>query len=1099
MFVKTLFLLTSLAHLITAFNELSALAAINGNFGQRPTNGTLNGITNDTSKSAPFSYTLPGTVHNLSIAPPLPEDAASSARQGKSLSTAWSKLNNIFSKDKNKFMYDSGKHATYPYVPTPYIPPLVQPYQLTQEFGEQTSASERNHRYKHRPDMNVASASNSYDSPSLPPSSPSSSQYSYGNGQGSRDRSNYGHRVVSGTKGPQRDPEPDYSGSSNTQYDDYDSPPQDNDGYDTGSSSQSSPQSPPLSSSSSSSSNNNNIDDYPPPPLSQSSLPPSTAPVRKYPEHDRDREPERPVSRPRNPQKYKPYRPPRYPPANSWPDSYSDWEPPVSSSESERGWLSSLFGGYRPRPNRYRSPFLAGSELSFTGLPSMVDPSALNFLRGPSMPAFQQIRPGGNGWFNPRPMATAFRPTILQSLYGGFGQRPGPPPPQSPFFGASSMLPVNIRPFNLVPPPPPMMGSPSMSYPVKVPYMPMQMQMHPFMRSPFQGATFTPLRASDMSFAESSGKPVIVSPKEPMASASQTMATVVSPPPQNLTSNGYVSIAEYLNAQPVTDKSKPSKQIPSPVYVPSSTPMSSSDLSSFKFPDTKHEKSPKWSQATNMLLEDLPNELILEICTHVRAWDVLSLEVVSKRFQRIANSYLQTVTDLDLRVPWFITDKSLKQTNMAEQIKKFILTRCGPCLERIELNSNFQLCIMYYSNAEFIEKLAEKCPKLVKLFEVDLGMQVKYASLSERGLKNLTLPLYGNPPLAQLSKLVVLCPELSTLSMRFGENPSLSWLVEAIRDRPSHLKKLTIAFSDLTEQFIEEIAELSKMSPNLKVLHLQYFTIQRSVPVEKELQLLKSLIGSVSTVTSISLTGSSDVLPQMASLVRSSLTMLEIRPQNIVSALKGIEYPKLAELSVQLTTGVKREQMFMHLDRLLPSTVSKIYIKIIIEIPQTLNGFLKRNGNQFESLSICTFTPVAAHDSMNRMISDIGNNCDNLTELIISHNCTIEITNEIVNVITKRAERLVSLQLTHLLISWATLELLSEQCPNLKRLKLWVKMNEETHSDQAVRKFFKCFPNLDRGQIYIVYRTDSSIFSSISNPDHIEYDFINGKIASKNL
>lgn len=506
------------------------------------------------------------------------ETIASSHRTAKSLSDAISKLNILnISADKIKKAISGTEKPTmvYPHLLYSGQPPIHvytqpimnQPIAIAQPvgFGEQMSASDKiNHATRiksphHIEDINIAAASNNnYDSPSsAPPSTATSTQYSYGSsapaGGGTsrdRDRSRYGYRVSgggggsggSGSSKPSMNREPVQQETDQYQnYDDYDS------GY--GSQSQSSdsyndPYDNNVAPAQSSSSANN--DDYRAPaanspPPQQQSLPPLPPPAvakyqDKYPEakypdnkyqdvkyqdkypdtkyqdtkyQDYEREPERPV-RGRYPTKSSYRYRPRYP-SSSFND-YNDWD--TSPTSAERGWLSSLFGGYnRWRPQqKYRSPFALGSELSLSNYPALgqlnLDADSFSLMRQPIMPPIQNFRPAPNHWFNPRPLPlpSAFRPTLalpgLGNLYGGvagFGQhRPQHHQPPPPYLAGSSLMPISVRPFNFLPP---MMGSGSNSYPVKVPFM----QLGPFMRPPFAGpfGGRPMVGPSDMSFAES--------------------------------------------------------------------------------------------------------------------------------------------------------------------------------------------------------------------------------------------------------------------------------------------------------------------------------------------------------------------------------------------------------------------------------------------------------------------------------------------------------------------------------------------------------------------------------------------------------------------
>lgn len=167
--------------------------------------------------------------------------------------------------------------------------------------------------------------------------------------------------------------------------------------------------------------------------------------------------------------------------------------------QTERGWLSSLFGGYRWRnPTKYRNPFSLASDMSFSGYHPLVEsitPESFNLLRSPSFMSPQYMR--GSNWLKPHlPIANSYRPTAASYAYPNYyppmipGSRPVLPygTSTSPYHmasysnpyasyastaagtatsGGAAIMPITMRHLNYGPP---MITSPSIVYPVKVPY-----------------------------------------------------------------------------------------------------------------------------------------------------------------------------------------------------------------------------------------------------------------------------------------------------------------------------------------------------------------------------------------------------------------------------------------------------------------------------------------------------------------------------------------------------------------------------------------------------------------------------------------------------
>jgi len=167
---------------------------------------------------------------------------------------------------------------------------------------------------------------------------------------------------------------------------------------------------------------------------------------------------------------------------------FNDWD-----TQPEKGWLSSLIGGYKYRNSRYRPRM---GILASESIPLAIPASFFTDADGISI-----IRPttSRSSWlaYNPKSHTSYLRP--YGELYGvaprlhsmsnfySYGNLPA----------SSSAVPVAFRHY-----PPSLIGSSSINYPLKIPYTPFALQPTPLVRIPMP--YFRPLiTANDLAFAES--------------------------------------------------------------------------------------------------------------------------------------------------------------------------------------------------------------------------------------------------------------------------------------------------------------------------------------------------------------------------------------------------------------------------------------------------------------------------------------------------------------------------------------------------------------------------------------------------------------------
>ncbi|XP_074593415.1 uncharacterized protein LOC141849118 [Brevipalpus obovatus] len=402
---------------------------------------------------------------------------------------------------------------------------VVRPDSQGNSNGQEKSGNQQNNPIEYTvDDLSSSATSNNYDMPANPSTSGQYGSSSSNSGYSNSGRTRYGFRVNAG-----RNRDADYSGSSN--YDDFTSPEYAsspaaestfNEPYDT-------------------SSGTGTQDDYRPDMKQQN--PAHSSVVASSPhsatEYDRDARPLRYQSYPLRP-RFRPRN--QYMTSSSaWPE-YADWE----TASADRGWLSSLFGGYNKYRPRYRSPYglSAAESLPLSSLPmSFYDTDALNFMR-PTMPHPARAATGwGFSAFAPRPQsATSMRPAYSTFPYP-YAPRAPPMagPPQTPYYPApaaayypasSSVMPMmNIRPFSfssslngMLPTMSNYATSSSAPYPVKMPYSP-----YPFVGRPI----YPMLRPfmTDLAFAESFKKVNTSTGGDKMeGSASASQMSYVPPP-----------------------------------------------------------------------------------------------------------------------------------------------------------------------------------------------------------------------------------------------------------------------------------------------------------------------------------------------------------------------------------------------------------------------------------------------------------------------------------------------------------------------------------------------------------------------------------------
>ena len=381
-----------------------------------------------------------------------------------SMSTHMIDMNNSspFGSLNSQLSLANAPHVVYSGHPPIHVFP--QPIIIKEPEFSEMAASETYHSLKSPTSGNTyetpVSTSNKNDESK---SSPASTQfYSYsGTPLGSGNSKSYGFRVK--TRGNKQDT--DYSSSNN--YENYDDTysPQHSDG-----SSDSQPDDTkfkPSSHSNSIGSDSSNEKDY-------------------------DREYDRPIesySREKSREKY-----PKYSSTN-----WMDWD------STDNSWLSSLFG-YNRYPSRLKRPM----TLSIVNSPTN---EHLVFAASPGNPfemenmALMNPHIRHNGWvtaMNPmRPTSSAIRP-VYSSFSNLFNYRrpPMPAPPPSPYYlsPTTRFSPGLVPPSANVPPMktlglmPPMMGLPSVSYPLRIPISPFMMYG---MRRPTIGLN------GDLAFAES--------------------------------------------------------------------------------------------------------------------------------------------------------------------------------------------------------------------------------------------------------------------------------------------------------------------------------------------------------------------------------------------------------------------------------------------------------------------------------------------------------------------------------------------------------------------------------------------------------------------
>jgi hypothetical protein len=368
----------------------------------------------------------------------------------------------------NQISLANAPHVVYSGHPPIHVfpqPIIIKEPHLNTDMAEMTSASEtfhtalKNAQTHNNLDPLLAAASNNHEV-SVNPSS--SSVYSYGGAPAGTGQS-YGFRVK--TRGNKHDTE--YSSSQNHEnYDDSYSQSQQSQNSDVSSDSQSDDNigynRPSNSFGNSIESNNENY------------------------EKDYDQ-------RIRYPETFPKEKPPKYQKYNS--HNWIDWD-------QDNGWLSSLFG-YTRWPSRHRRPFAPIMDnFAYAASPTnQLDMESLALLN-------PQLRNPGwlTGFGSFRPAATAIRPVYSPSSLFGY-RRPPISPPTSYFsrftpglaHAGSSLAQVAMKPYGFGPS---MLGLPSFTYPMRVPYSPFM--MYGYRRPPIGYGNAHP--SGDLAFAESNRK-----------------------------------------------------------------------------------------------------------------------------------------------------------------------------------------------------------------------------------------------------------------------------------------------------------------------------------------------------------------------------------------------------------------------------------------------------------------------------------------------------------------------------------------------------------------------------------------------------------------